>query len=249
MESSGARREGTATIDVVVPVLDERDQIVAMLESLFVGAGHPGSVELDVVVVDGGSRDGTPERAASSGARVIKSAPGRAQQLQTGLEATAGDVVVFVHADTCLPAGWADAVLRAIAQPSCVGGAFQFSFALPAAASLSLVQRWSLRSIEKGTRLRSRWLGLPYGDQALFALRGELAAIGGLPRTELMEDLDLVARLRRRGRLALLPLAVKTSPRRHLERGIWRTAWQHSVAAVGWRLGVSRSRLRAWLGR
>ena len=246
MNRSDARRGDAATIDVVVPALDEQDQIVATLESLFAGAGIDQGEGLDVVVVDGGSRDRTPERAVSSGARVIASAPGRAQQLQVGLEATAGDVVVFVHADTCLPDGWADAVLRAVRRPGCVGGAFQFSFAPePAHGSAA----GALRIVAAGTRLRSRWLGLPYGDQALFARRTVLAEIGGIPQSVLMEDLDLVARLRRCGRLALLHSAVRTSPRRHLERGVWRTAWQHSFAAVGWRLGVSRAWLRRWLGR
>jgi rSAM/selenodomain-associated transferase 2 len=207
---------------------------------LFAGAG---TTPFDVVVVDGGSLDGTPELACAHGARVVPSAPGRAQQLQAGLEATAGDVVVFVHADTRLPEGWADALVCAVAQPGCVGGAFDFAFEPEAGASRALA--W----VEWGSRLRSRWLGLPYGDQALFARRCELDAIGGIPQTPLMEDLDLVVRLKRRGRLVPLSLAVRTSPRRHLEHGVWRTALRHALAAVAWQLGAPRAPLRSWLDR
>jgi rSAM/selenodomain-associated transferase 2 len=229
-------------IDVVIPTLDERDWIAGTLEALFAGAAGTG-VALDVVVVDGGSRDGTPELACAHGARVVQSAPGRAQQLQAGLEATAGDVVVFVHADTCLPRAWAEPLLRAVARPGVVGGAFDFAFERDPGAPLSLA------IVEWGTRLRSRWLGLPYGDQALFALRSELDAIGGVPQASLMEDLDLVARLRRRGRLTQLAERVRTSPRRHLEGGVWRVALRHAVAGIGWRIGAPRARLREWLGR
>lgn len=237
----GAWRIGdSSAIDVVIPTLDECEWISSTLESLFAGAR---GTSLDVLVVDGGSLDGTPELARAHGARVVGSAPGRAQQLQAGLEATAGDVVVFVHADTRLPEGWADALLRAVARPGCVGGAFDFAFEREPGAPRALA--W----VEWGARLRSRWLVLPYGDQALFARRSELEAIGGVPQTPVMEDLDLVARLRRRGRLARLPLAAYTSPRRHLERGVWRTALSHSLAAVVWWLGAPRAQLREWLDR
>jgi len=245
VERSGVPRggcdgRGEPILDVVIPTLDESDRIAATLESLFAGAG---TARLDVVVVDGGSRDHTPERARECGARVVASAPGRARQLQAGLEATAGDAVVFVHADTRMPDGWAQALRAALARPTCVGGAFDFAFEREPGAPATL------RLVEWGTRLRSRWLGLPYGDQAIFARRSDLDAIGGVPQAPLMEDLDLVARLRRRGRLSLLPLAVRTSPRRHLTGGVVRVASRHALAALGWRLGAPRDRLRRWLGR
>jgi len=233
-------QDGDAGIDVVIPTLDEADRIAATLESLFAGAGD---AQLDVVVVDGGSLDRTPELAREYGARVIQSAPGRARQLQAGLEATAGDAVVFVHADTRLPRGWADALTRALARPGVVAGAFDFAFEGAPTQSRGLA--W----VERGARLRSRWLCLPYGDQALFARRRDLERIGGIPQAAVMEDLDLVARLRGRGAIARVPLAVHTSPRRHLEQGVWRTAVRHVIAVLAWRLGAPRTRLRDWLGR
>lgn len=228
------------TIDVIVPTLDEQDEIAATLGYVFAGAG---SARLDVVVVDGGSCDRTRELAADAGARVVRTEPGRARQLQAGLRATAGDAVVFLHADTRVPADWAEALLAALGQSGCVAGCFAFAFAATPGAPAAL--GW----VEWGARMRSRWLRMPYGDQALFARRDTLEAIGGVPQACLMEDLDLVRRLRQRGRLVCLPLAIATSPRRHLEHGVWRTATRHALAACGWRLGVPRARLQRWLAR
>jgi hypothetical protein len=90
---------------------------------------------------------------------------------------------------------------------------------------------------------------MPYGDQALFVRRTALSAIGGVPQVPLMEDLDLVSALRRRGRLALLPQDAVTSARRHLAAGPWRTALRHNLAALAWALGVDRARIAAWVRR
>ena len=100
-------------IAVVIPALDEAERVVGAIES----AGAP---EVEVVVVDGGSRDGTRQRAAAAGARVVASAPGRARQLQTGVRETSSDVVVFLHADTRLPPGFADALRASLADPRVV---------------------------------------------------------------------------------------------------------------------------------
>jgi len=110
-------------------------------------------------------------------------------------------------------------------------------------------QRVSLRLLEWAVRLRSEWLGLPYGDQALFVRRSVLDRIGGVPEAPVMEDLDLVRAIRAEGRLAVLPLSATTSARRHLEGGVWRTASRHTLALVAWRLGVDRARVARWLGR
>jgi len=240
VEANGRSRGGAKTVDVILPTLDEEDRIGGTLESVFAGAG---TARLDVIAVDGGSRDRTRERARAAGARVVRAEPGRARQLQAGLAATAGEVVVFLHADTRLPAGWADALSNALSARECVGGAFDFAFAAAPGAPRSL--RW----VEGGARLRSRWLRLPYGDQALFARRRVLREIGGVPQASWMEDLDLVWRLRSRGRITCLPLAIETSPRRHVEHGVGRTAVRHAIAACGWWLGLPREPLRRWITR
>jgi len=200
----------------------------------------PSPPGCEIVVVDGGSRDATCERARAAGARVIQATPGRASQLQAGFEATEGDPVLFLHADTQLPKGWAEAVGRSLRDPRVVGGAFRFGFDRATIA---------LRLVEWGARLRVALFGLPYGDQGVFARRRVLEEIGGVPQVSLMEDLDLVARLRSRGRLVQIPLVARTSARRHLRGGVLATALRHNLAALAWGLGVERARIARFLGR
>lgn len=217
-------------IAVVIPALDEAEAVAGAIAS----ARAPG---VEVVVVDGGSRDGTADRAREAGARVVTAPPGRARQLQAGFAATEADAVVFLHADTRLPPGFSDLVRRALAEPAVVGGAFGFRFRESGAA---------LRVVEWGARLRSRWLRLPYGDQALFCRARVLRELGGVPQVPIMEDVDLVASLRRRGRVVLLPADVRTSARRYLERGVARTVLRNGLALLGRALGLPRERLATW---
>jgi rSAM/selenodomain-associated transferase 2 len=196
---------------------------------------------VEIIVADGGSRDATRERARAAGARVVRSAPGRARQLEAGARAAeAADTVLFLHADTLLPAGWADAVRRALADPAVAGGAFAFRFDERGAG---------LRLVEWGVRVRCALARLPYGDQAIFLRRRVLDALGGVPQTPILEDLDLVRGLRRHGRLALLPLAATTSARRYREHGVARTAFRNALALAAFALRLDRARVAAWYGR
>jgi len=202
-------------------------------------------VEVDVIVVDGGSCDDTRARAERAGARVISSPRGRARQLQVGLHASAGsfgdnEVVLFLHADTCLPRGWTEAVRTALERPGVVGGAFRLRFD---------EHRWVARVVERTVRLRIALFALPFGDQALFARRSVLDEIGGIPDVPVMEDVDLVRAMKQRGRLALLAMPVTTSARRYREQGWLRTVGQHWLAMQAWRIGVDRQRVASWLGR
>jgi rSAM/selenodomain-associated transferase 2 len=195
---------------------------------------------VEIIVVDGGSRDDTAERAAAAGAHVVHGERGRARQLRDGMGAAAGEVVLMLHADTRLPAGWDDGVRAALADPAVVGGAFRLRFD---------ERSPGLALIEWGARLRSALWRLPYGDQALFVRRDALDAIGGVPQVPVMEDVDLVQALKRRGRIALLPLSVLTSARRYREGGAFRTVVRHFFAVVARVLGVDRARLAEWMGR
>lgn len=218
---------------MVIPALDEADWVAGAVESARNEAA-------EVVVVDGGSRDGTRSIAAAAGARVLASPPGRARQLQVGANATKSDALVFLHADTRLGAGWAAAAREALGDPGVAGGAFRLRFDRRSP---------SLRMVEWGARLRGSLLGLPYGDQALFLRRAVLEAIGGVPAVPIMEDVDLVMALRRRGRIALVPPPVTTSARRHAEGGVWRTAGWHTVALAARLAGVDRARIGRWVRR
>jgi rSAM/selenodomain-associated transferase 2 len=227
-------------IAVVIPALHEADRI----EQAALSARAPG---VEVLVVDGGSRDATLPRALAAGARVLVSEPGRARQLDAGVRATSGEGLVFLHADCRLPAGFAAAVRSALADPEVAGGAFRFRFeGEPGAGRLA---RLGLRVVEAGVAVRVALLGLPYGDQALFARRSALERAGGIPQVPILEDLDLVAALRRTGRFVALPGCVRSSPRRYLTQGVARTWLRNAGALLAWRLGLDRARIAAWYGR
>jgi rSAM/selenodomain-associated transferase 2 len=227
-------------LSVVIPALDEAERIETAIRGAFDPPLDADATTLEVIVVDGGSADATAQVAAAAGARVLRSERGRARQLAAGVRASDGDVVLFLHADTRLPAGWRAAVRDALRDERVVGGAFRLCF-----DERSPVFRF----IEWGARWRMRLWRFPYGDQALFVRRRALEAVGGIPEVPLMEDLDLVYRLKRVGRLALLAAPVVTSARRYRAGGPLRTMLRHWVAAAAWTLGVDRRRIAQWAGR
>jgi rSAM/selenodomain-associated transferase 2 len=217
-------------IAVVIPALQEAGRIEAAIRS----ASAPG---VEVVVADGGSRDGTPARAEAAGARVVFSDPGRARQLEAGARAAHADILLFLHADTRLPDGYADQIRDVLQDPDVAGGAFAFRFDERSPA---------LRVVEWGVRVRTALAALPYGDQGIFVRRQVLDAIGGVPQVPIMEDLDLVRAVRRHGRLARLPAAAVTSARRYRQGGVARTVWRNTVAVAAFVLGIDRDRVASW---
>lgn len=192
-------------LSVVIPALDEEDLVAAAVRSV--------REDAEVIVVDGGSRDGTREAAVAAGAAVIESAPGRGVQLDAGARAARGDWLVFLHADTRLERGWA-AALRAL-PAAVVGGAFRLALDPPQPA---------YRLIEAGVALRCRLFRLPYGDQGIFARRDVYGMIGGFRPFPLMEDVDLVRRLARAGPLAFPAARAFTSARRWERHGMAATS-------------------------
>jgi len=227
-------------LSVVIPALDEAERIETAIRGAFDPPLDQDAATLEVIVVDGGSSDSTASVAAAAGARVVHSERGRARQLAAGVRASDGDVVLLLHADTRLPTGWRAAVIDALRDERVVGGAFRLCF-----DERSPVFRF----IEWGARWRLRLWRFPYGDQALFMRRRALEAVGGIPEVPLMEDLDLVYRLKRVGDLALLATPVVTSARRYRAGGPLRTMLRHWVAAAAWTLGVDRRRIAQWAGR
>ena len=217
----------------MIPTQNEADRVEHAIESA-------RAAGVEIIVADGGSRDATRELAVAAGARVLNVAPGRARQLDAGAKATQADAILFLHADTRLSPGWADALRAALADPAVVGGAFAFRFAESGR---------SLRVVEWGVRVRLALAGLPYGDQALFARRSVLDAIGGVPQAPILEDVDLVRALERHGRLALLPLPAVTSARRYLAHGVFRTVVRNTLVLAAFALGLDRARVAAWYRR
>jgi len=236
-------------IAVVIPVLDEAEQVLGAIASVApweqpgpsapaMDAGSKSGPE--ILVVDGGSRDSSAASARRAGARVVEAGRGRARQLEAGWRASDADVIVFLHADTRLEAGWQAALSHAMADSRVAGGAYRLRFDAP-----GLV----FRAVEFIVRLRVLLFALPYGDQAIFVRRSVLEATGGLPVTEVMEDLDLVRAIKRHGRLAALNCCATTSARRYLERGVWGTLFRNAVALMAWRVGADRARIARWVGR
>jgi rSAM/selenodomain-associated transferase 2/rSAM/selenodomain-associated transferase 1 len=221
-------------LSIIIPALNEATTIEPTLSHLE-GVDH-----LELIVVDGGSTDGTVDQARSRGAKVIQTTPGKAIQMNSGAAAAMGEVLVFLHADTRMPENFSHQIHSALNQKGVVAGAFRLSIDSRAAG---------MRFIERMTDLRSRYLQLPYGDQALFMKKSIFDAIGGYADVPIMEDFMLVRRLRRIGKIAILSAAVITSPRRWLHFGILKTWLVNQMIVIAFYLGISPQRLARWYRR
>ena len=234
------RAAATGRISVIVPTLNEARDLPQALLSL------KGAEDVETIVVDGGSTDGTPEIAERAGCHLLCSLPGRALQMNVGARAASGVILLFLHADTRLPERFDKRVRREFEQPritrrgETVAGAFALCIDSP--------QRM-LRLIEWGANFRSHHLQMPYGDQALFLKAETFRSVGGFPELPIMEDFELVRRLRRRGRIALADAAVTTSAHRWSALGPLRTTWTNQMVILGYYLGISPERLAGWYCR
>ncbi len=168
---------------------------------------------MEILVVDGGSTDGTPALVPANEG-LITSPPGRAAQMNRGASAARGEILLFCHADSRLPPGWRQPVVSALRRSAVIGGSFAVRL-LPARGILHVLNRlW----------YPSDWR-LMYGDQAQFMTREAFTRVGGFPEIPAMEDLEMMRRLHRIGRLVRIPLRVTSSSRRFLERGPLRQFW------------------------
>jgi len=219
------------TLSIVMPVLNESTRIVEALEAL-AALRRRGT---EVIVVDGGSKDGTADVAAPLADRIIVSPRGRARQMNAGAVVAQGRMLLFLHADTRLPPDARTLVERTLAAHH--WGRFD--------VTLEGRSAW-LRVIAAMMNLRSRLTGISTGDQAIFVTRAAFAAAGAYPDQPLMEDIELSKRLKRIGPPACLRARVTTSGRRWDTQGVWRTI------LLMWRLrfdywrGVPAAELHAW---
>lgn len=221
----------TDPISVIIPTRNERLELGNTIHSI----GMDPAVE--IIVVDGGSSDGTLDLARRIAHRVVQASPGRANQLNAGARLAGGEILVFLHADTSLPPGALNAIRSCLAEPRNVGGAFRLNVDSG---------RTSLRLISWGINMRSRWLGLPYGDQALFVRRCLFEDLRGFRSLAIMEDVDFVRRLRRKGRMALLDLKVSTSDRRWQVNGVCRTTLINWAAIAMYAMTFQPGRIRSF---
>jgi len=213
-------------ISIVVITLNEAPVLDACFRHMkeLLEVDGPG----EVIVSDGGSTDGTRELAEQS-VRTIVAPRGRAAGLNAGASLATGEVLLFLHADTRLPARALSAIRQALNEPSTVGGRFRVALDNPALP---------YRIVGASINLRDRLVGGFTGDQAVFVRRSVFLEMGGYAHLPLMEDLDFARRLTRRGRVARLPLTVTTSARRWERRGLVRTVLRMWTLRSLYYLGV-----------
>lgn len=195
---------------IIMPVLNEEAVLEHYLQPLTQQCAHH---DYELLVVDGGSTDATMTIAERYG-KVIHSARGRATQMNRGAEVAQGDFLLFLHADTLLPNSAFDAIEQALASPKVVAGAFKVCFNC---------DKLPYKLVAFATNLRSRITNVFTGDQAYFMRAESFRAIGGYPDQPLMEDLEIIARLRTIGQVVLVPHYVTTSARRHEKIGLLRS--------------------------
>ena len=208
----------------MMPVLNEAAGITATLQALAPLTARG----VQLIVVDGGSTDGTAARAQAAGATVVTAPRGRALQMNAGAEHARAGVLLFLHADTVLPETADQLIAQALASGQAVWGRFDVRIT---------GQPWMLRVVAACMNARSRWSGIATGDQAMFMTHAAFEAAGGFADQPLMEDIELSRRLRQLSRPACLRAKVQTSGRRWETRGVWRTI------ALMWRL-----RFAYWCG-
>lgn len=223
---------------VIVPALNEADRIGAALTCARRALGK----EAELIVVDGGSHDGT-DRVAAARATVLRGERGRGRQMNTGARAACGEVLLFLHADTRLAPGTGARILACLEDPGVVGGCCRFGVDPPPSG----LDRFRL--LELGVNLRTRLFRSATGDQAIFARAEAFRAVGGFPAFPLFEDVVLVRRLRRHGRFRPVDAVARTSRRRWEGEGFWRTIALHWLLRAAFWAGVSPDRLAARYGR
>ncbi len=226
----GANSLQAQTVSVVIPTLNEAAGLAETVQR-----ARLSSQVCEIIVVDGGSVDGTAELATHLGCRVLIHPAGRGGQLRAGAAEAKGDVVLLLHADTFLPPHSCDALLNCLRDRAVVAGGFWKVFQKPALLMLGSKMRCGIRLV-LGGRIA--------GDQAMFVRREILAAIGGVPDVALMEDFELSRRLRRVGRLALADATVVTSARRFRKLGVMRTYVRMWWVTTLYRFGVSPQQLK-----
>ena len=222
-------------ISVVVPVYREQACIHDFLTHIghvFSGTGY------EIIIVDGSPDHETLAAVHDTDIKAVPSAPGRSRQMNQGACVAQGDILLFVHVDTYMPDHAPDLILQAMKDKKNVGGAF----------SLGIDSRDPLlRLIACVANLRTGWTRVPYGDQAIFMRTEYFQKIGMFPDIPLMEDLELMHRIKRRGwRVVILPQRVLTSPRRWLQEGKLKCTLRNWALRILYHCGVPAEKLAGY---
>jgi rSAM/selenodomain-associated transferase 2 len=216
-------------ISAIIPVLNEENSIASVLRAL----KHLGADQ--VIVVDGGSTDRTREICEQAEVNVLVSPRGRAKQMNQGARNATGEILLFLHADTRLPASGLEDVRSALRDSRTMGGRFDVRLD---------DDRRIFKIIGNMINLRSRLTKMATGDQAIFVRREVFEKLGGFPDLPLMEDIAFSRMLKKRGRIACLRSRVVTSARRWETGGVWRTIFKMWILRLLYLAKVSPFRLK-----
>jgi rSAM/selenodomain-associated transferase 2 len=217
---------------IIIPVLNEAGHINSIIEHLR-KQNYKSSCE--IIVIDGDPQGSTVETIQDKDVITITSDKGRGKQMNAGAAIARGEILIFLHADTILPENALEKISRTLQNPDYVGGAFDLKIDS---------DRLFLRYISVRASLRSRWNRIPYGDQAIFIRKKYFDQIGGFKEIPLMEDVDLMRRIKKdRKKIFILPDKVITSARRWESDGIFYTTIRNQILVRLFYLGISPKRL------
>ena len=234
----------TPLVSIVIPVLHDAGELERLLADLLrqPPRGNEDCAGKEVIVVNGDAADPGIRRLRGRfpAVRWAVAEPGRARQMNAGARLASGAWLLFLHADTCPAQGWLEEIRRIDADARTVAGALR----------LQLRSRdWRARVVERGVAWRVRRLGLPYGDQGIFVRRAVFDRLGGYRPLPLMEDVDLVRRVRRCGRMACSQVPILVSARRWEREGWTRRTALNLLLLLAYSAGVPPTRLaRAYYG-
>ncbi len=221
-------------LSVIIPVLNEREQLPQTVAALKALSAAP-----EIIIVDGGSSDGTRAwLTAQKDIVVIDAARGRGLQQNAGAKAATGDVLWFLHGDCVVPVNGLAILQQALLHPQIVGGAFLIRFAEQ--------QPSSLKVIAKGINARTIVTKTATGDQGIFVRREVYATLEGFADWPLFEDVDFVTRLKQYGQFVIMREPITISARRYLTNGPWRTTFLMYALRLGYWLGIPPTKLYRW---
>jgi rSAM/selenodomain-associated transferase 2 len=218
-------------VSIIVPTLNEAQGLtktLTQIQQLF---------PYELVVSDGGSRDGTLEIAEEFAEHVVKGSTGRALQMNEGARVANGDIFLFLHADSRIEPASYEKMLHSLESSEKIGGAFSLYIDS---------DKWSLRMIARLANLRSKYFGVAYGDQAFFVKNSIFQQMNGFADLPICEDIDFFKRLRKLGPVILLKEKVFTSSRRWLKEGVWYTTLRNILIATFFKLGFPPRILKKW---
>jgi rSAM/selenodomain-associated transferase 2 len=223
------------TFSIIVPALHESDKINSLVEHL---EGLERSRDAEMIVVDGNPNGDTIQAIGSDRVKKMVAPKGRARQMNGGASMAKGEILIFLHADTELPRNALKTINSAMAQGRYVAGAFQLDFNS---------EKIRFRMLARLASLRCLLTRIPYGDQAIFIERDYFSALGGYKDIPIMEDVELMRRIKRKGdKICIVPEKVKTSPRRWEQEGFVYVNVRNAILFALYMLGVSPEKLASF---